>query len=136
MQREEVMNHGQNVQVALNSIRYLLSFIANVLFMILVIYGVFQICGASYHFCYEIFGPVVMEDAPGRDHYFHVAEGETMFQVAERLEEEQLIASKYSFYIRTELMDQKEVRLRPGNYVLNTSMDYEEIINDLTTSEG
>ena len=56
--------------------------------------------------------------------------------VAERLEQENLIVNSRSFYIRTRLMDPETVMLRPGEYMLNTSMTYEEIINQMTAASG
>ena len=46
-----------------------------------------------------------------------------------------LIANKYSFYVRTRLMDKDEIKLKPGIYTLNTSMGYEDILDILTQSE-
>lgn len=33
------------------------------------------------------------------------------------------------------LMDRDEMKLKPGDYILNTSMDYEEILDMLTKSD-
>lgn len=128
------MFYQQNMQRTLNTLRFLLALCLNLLLMILVSYGIGSACLQGYHFCYEIFGSVVVEDAPGTEQTFQVTESDTMWEVAERLEQENLIANCYSFYIRTKLMDPRTVDLRPGEYVLNTSMTYEEIINQLTTS--
>ncbi len=45
-----------------------------------------------------------------------------------------MIVDKYSFYARTQLLEQDTVILRPGTYVLRTNMDYQEIIDILTVS--
>ena len=66
---------------------------------------------------------------------FQVREGDTMYQVAKRLAKEDLIVGRFSFYARTTLMEREQIRLRPGSYVLNTSMDYQEIIDRLTISD-
>ncbi|MDE6851369.1 MAG: endolytic transglycosylase MltG [Lachnospiraceae bacterium] len=128
------MIYQQSMQRTLNTFRFLLALCVNLLLTILVFYGIGSACLQGYHFCYEIFGSVVVEDAPGTEQTFQVMESDTMWEVAERLEQEDLIVNRYSFYIRTKLMDPRTVELYPGEYVLNTSMTYEEIINQLTTS--
>lgn len=126
------MDFSWHLRITLNSLRYLLSLCVNVLIMILVVYAIGQVCISGYDFCYEIFGTVVVEDAPGSDREFEVSYGETMYDVSERLESEGLIVNRYSFFLRTQLMESEDVVLKPGSYVLNTSMDYEEIIDQLT----
>lgn len=128
------MDFSWHLRMTLNSLRYLLSLCVNVLIMILVVYTIGQICIRGYHFCYEIFGSVVVEDAPGSDREFVVDYGETMYEVSERLEEDGLIVNRYSFYLRTQFMEEEDVVLKPGSYVLNTSMDYKEIIDQLTVA--
>ena len=58
-----------------------------------------------------------------------------MFDVATRLKEDNIITDNYAFYIRTKLMDTDKTILKTGVYTLNTSMDYETIINMLTFKE-
>ncbi|MDO4166077.1 MAG: hypothetical protein Q4D32_01595 [Eubacteriales bacterium] len=128
------MMYHQYIRRTLNSLRFLLALCVNLMISVLLIYGIGTACMQGYHFCYEIFGSVVVEDAPGTEQSFQVTEADTMWQVAGRLEQEHLIVNRYSFYLRTKLMDEESVMLRPGDYVLNTSMTYEEIINQLTTS--
>lgn len=128
------MDFSWHMRMTLNSLRYILSLCVNVLILILVVYTIGQLCISGYDFCYEIFGSVVMEEAPGSDREFVVEYGETMYEVSERLENEGLIVNRYSFYLRTQFMDSEDVILKPGNYVLNTSMDYKEIIDQLTAA--
>ena len=128
------MIYQQNIQRTLNTLRLLLALCVNILMMVLVVYGIGTACLQGYHFCYEIFGSVVIENAPGTEQTFLVTEADTMWDVAGRLEQENLIVNRYSFFIRTKLMDPETVSLYPGEYVLNTSMTYEEIINQLTAS--
>ena len=130
------MIYQPNIQRTFNTIRFLLALCVNLLLMILVCYGVGTACLQGYHFCYEIFGAVVVEDAPGTEQLFRVNETDTMRDIADRLEQENLIVNSRSFYIRTKLMDPETVVLRPGEYMLNTSMTYEEIINQMTAASG
>ncbi len=101
----------------------------------LVCYAIWNCCQAGYRFCYETFGSVAVSETPGENRMFQVREGDTMYQVAKRLAKEDLIVGRFSFYARTTLMEREQIRLRPGSYVLNTSMDYQEIIDRLTISD-
>lgn len=130
MQKREEGN-----QVIIHLLYHILVFVVEILFFVLIVFGVTRCCQASYQFGYEVFGSVSPDEEPGEDKAFEVQESDTMYQVAERLEDNQLIVNKYSFYIRSRLLDKNQNGLRPGSYTLNTSMDYEEIINELTMSE-
>lgn len=109
--------------------------LVNILVFLFIIFILFHACRAFYNFGYEIYGPVVVEEAPGTDKEFSVSKGESMHKVADTLYNKGLIAKKYSFYVRTRLMDKDEIKLKPGIYTLNTSMGYEEILDILTQSE-
>lgn len=128
------MDFSWHFRMTLNSLRYLLSICVNVLIIILIMYAIWQLCEGGYYFCYEIFGSVAVEDTPGSDREFVVEPDDTMYEIAERLEEDGLIVNRYSFYIRSQLMDSEDTTLQSGSYVLNTSMDYEEIIDQLTAA--
>ncbi len=106
-----------------------------VLYMALVS-GVYLASWHGYHFCYDVFGVVRAAEAPGEDIRFDVAFGEDLWGIADRLEQAGIIQGRNSFYVRARLMDSRRVVLRPGSYVLNDSMTYEQIINQLTVSEG
>lgn len=112
-----------------------LYFLLNIMLVVVIFYGVFCLCRYGYNFCYGIFGPVVAEEPPGQDKYFEVDSGEDVFNIAERLKDEGIITDKYAFYIRTRLLDADKVIIKPGEYILNTSMDYETIIKMLTFNE-
>ena len=126
---------SQEVSVFFRLLYHVLVFFVELLIIVLVIAGVMRLCQASYQMCYEVFGSVTVEKTPGTRVVFEVEEDDTMYQVAGRLAKEGVIANRYSFYIRTELMNPSQLRLRPGKYVLSTSMDYEKIVNELTVSE-
>jgi len=106
--------------------------IVNILLVIVVCYGTFYMCRQGYNFCYGIFGPVVAEEAPGQDIAFEVQDGDDMSDVAKRLKEDNIITSRFAFYIRTRLMDEDKTILKAGVYTLNTSMDYDTIIKQIT----
>ncbi len=129
---------SQNVQsrkYVLLLLRGSLYLLVNIMLVIVIIYGTFYMCHSGYNFCYGIFGPVVVEEPPGSDKEFEVRDSDDMFDVATRLKEDNIITDNYAFYIRTKLMDTDKTILKTGVYTLNTSMDYETIINMLTFKE-
>ena len=99
--------YTRKLQVMLNSARYLLAICVNILVLVLILYGVSR---------------------------FQVETNRSMYEVADKLQKQGLIVDKYSFYARTQLLEQDTVILRPGTYVLRTNMDYQEIIDILTVS--
>ena len=115
--------YTRKLQVMLNSARYLLAICVNILVLVLILYGVSRVCICGYHFCYAVFGTVTVDQGKGREKVFQVETNRSM-----------LIVDKYSFYARTQLLEQDTVILRPGTYVLRTNMDYQEIIDILTVS--
>ena len=119
----------------LYAFRSSLYFILNIMLVIVIFYGVFCLCRYGYNFCYGIFGPVVVEEPPGQDKYFEVDIGEDLFDIAERLKDEGIITDKYAFYVRMRLLDADRLMIKSGEYILNTSMDYDTIIKMLTFNE-
>lgn len=120
------------LQYALSALRGALYVLVNVLLVFVVIYGTVIFCKKGYTFCYEIFGSVVVEEAPGTDVDFEVDSSDTIDTVADRLYKNRIIVNRQTFYIRTRFMEPDELELKPGKYTLNTSMDYETILKQLT----
>ena len=116
-------------------IRYIVYVCINMILTFIVLFGTYKLCSLSYNSCYEIFGTVTPQNEPGQNKLFEVMDDDSMSDVSERLQENGLIVNKYTFMVRTKLMDPEKTVLRPGKYMLNTSMDYEEIINQLTFSD-
>ena len=126
--------YTRKLQVMLNSARYLLAICVNILVLVLILYGVSRVCICGYHFCYAVFGTVSVDQGKGQEKVFQVETNRSMYEVADKLQKQGLIVDKYSFYARTQLLEQDTVILRPGTYVLRTNMDYQEIIDILTVS--
>ena len=126
--------YTRKLQVMLNSARYLLAICVNILVLVLILYGVSRVCICGYHFCYAVFGTVTVDQGKGQEKIFQVETNRSMYEVADKLQKQGLIVDKYSFYARTQLLEQDTVILRPGTYVLRTNMDYQEIIDILTVS--
>ena len=93
-------------------------------------------CKTAYGFGYEVFGSVAVEEEPGMDVAFQVEAADTIESVSKKLEEENLIVSQYSFRAKVRVLNNSDNILKPGIYMLNTSMDYQEILDQLMVTEG
>lgn len=118
----------------LKFLRLLLYVLFTLLFYIVVIAIIVRASRMAYDFSYEIFGSQVMEEEPGHDVEFTIAEGESTIEVAEQLEYSRLISSQKTFYIRAKLTTDDKHPILPGRYLLNTSMNYREILDVITDS--
>lgn len=112
--------------LALNFTSFMLQMFVTVLFYIIVVLVVSNLSSAAYDFCYEIYGTVTVDKAPGRDVTIQIEDGESTMNVAKKLELNRVIVNDMTFYIRTKL---SEKTIFPGTYILNTSMSYEEILD-------
>lgn len=93
-------------------------------------------CRKAYTFCYEVFGSVAVQQKPGTDIAFQVEAADDIESISKKLEEKKLIVNRYSFQARVRLLNDSEDTLKPGIYVLNTSMDYQQILDQLMVAEG
>ena len=66
---------------------------------------------------------------PGYQVEVQILKGESTMSIASKLEVSNVIQNKYSFYVKTKL---KKYDIMPGTFVLNTSMDYDEILDVIT----
>ena len=112
--------------VALNFTSFMLQMFVTVLFYVIVVLVVSNLSSSAYDFCYEIYGTVTVDKAPGRDVTIVIEEGESSMNVAKKLELNRVIVDDMTFYLRTKL---SEKTIFPGTYILNTSMSYEEILD-------
>lgn len=108
-------------------------FILNVIFYVLVVAAVYKGSTFLYHFSYEVFGSVARTEEPGTDVPVQIYRGETTMNIATKLETSLVIVDKYSFYVKTKL---KNYDIMPGTYILNTSMDYDEILEIISDSKN
>lgn len=109
---------GSVLQVCVNIIIY------TILILLIVRAG-----GQAYTFAYRIFGSVSM-DTIGMNVTIQIQEDEPEMNVASKLELNRVIPDKYSFYFKMKLA---KAELKPGEYVVNTAMDYDDILAVLTT---
>lgn len=106
-----------------------------VLYSLLVL-GVVFVCVHGYRFCYDVFADVRVEGQPGKDITFSVSSTDDFRDIAAKLQEEGVIRDRHSFLARAGIMDTDRNKIFPGQYILNNSMTYEQVINRLTVSEG
>ena len=109
---------------ALFLIRGILIFVLNLVLYSIVLFVAVNACRGTYSFANEVFGDVIAEAPPGHDKSFVVAE-------SENLESEGLVANAYSFYIRLKLSMGKKSIVQAKTYTLNTSMTYDEILDEI-----
>lgn len=101
----------------------------NILFYVIVVLVIIKAGTYTYNFAYQLFGSVAVEAEPGRDIEFQIMKGESTMVIANKLEVSNLVVDKYSFYVKTKL---KEYDIMPGTFILNTSMDYDDILKVIT----
>lgn len=123
------MGKSTSGKLALRLTGAITRFILNIIFYILVVAAVYKGATFLYRFSYEVFGSVARSEAPGTDVPVQIYRGETTMNIATKLETSLVIVDKYSFYFRTKL---KNEDIMPGTYILNTSMDYDEILEIIT----
>lgn len=123
------MKKSTSGKLALRFTGAILRFIVNIIFYILVVIVIVRGVNYIYHFSYEVFGSVSREAEPGTDVTVQIYRGETTMNIATKLETSLVISDKYSFYLKTKL---KSYDIMPGTYILNTSMDYNEILAVIT----
>ena len=109
-------------------------FVLRVAIVILVIAGIYKIGEYAYIYGYSIVSDGAMEEAPGRDISVTVSENMDAKEIAHLLERKGLIGDETIFRIQLKL-NKCEEKLRPGNYVLNTSMTIKEIMKTLSGEE-
>ena len=118
-----------SMKTTLKITSFILRLLLNITFYVLVIVMVISVSRKVYNFAYQVYGPVTVDEAPGREKPIQIQQGEGTMDIASKLELNRLIVNKYSFYAKVQF--QKAV-IMPGTYMLNTSMTYDEIIEIIT----
>lgn len=118
-----------SVKATLKITSFLIRLLMNIMFYVLVAFLIVNVSKAAFQFTYELYGPVAVENEPGRDILIQIKKGESTMDVASKLEVNRAIVNKYSFYIKTKVED---VSIMPGTYEINSSMTYNEILEIIT----
>lgn len=127
------MKKSTSGKLALRLAGAITRFILNIIFYVLVVAAVYKGATFLYNFSYEVFGSVARTEEPGTNVPVQIYRGETTMNIATKLETSLVIVDKYSFYVKTKL---KNYDIMPGTYILNTSMDYDEILEIISDSKN
>lgn len=114
---------------ALFIVRGILIFVLNLIFYVVIVLGAVEACKLTYSFANEVFGNVISEPPPGTEKTFVIHEADDLLTVSKNLESEGIVSNAYSFYIRLKLSMSEKSIVKAGNYSLNTSMTYQEILD-------
>lgn len=117
------------VKLTLKITSFIVRLLLNIIFYILVVFLIINFSKSAYAFAYQIYGPVTMDEAPGREVIFQIKKGDSKMDIATRLQTYRVIENKYPFYLKTKLT---EYVIMPGTYVINSAMTYEEILAVIT----
>ena len=113
-----------------------LSICLNIIIYAVIIFFLIKAIHKTYDFAYRIFGDVSVEEEPGRTVKIQILKGESTMNVATKLETQKLIPDRYSFFIKVQLGNlgsgKDKYEIKGGTYELNTSMNYDEILNIIT----
>lgn len=123
------MRKSNTSKIVLKMTGSMLQLMVNVIVYTLLILLIVRAGGQAYTFAYRIFGSVSM-DTIGMNVTIQIDEEEPDMNVASKLELNKVIPDKYSFYVKMKLA---KAELQPGEFVVNTAMDYDEILAVLTT---
>ncbi len=107
-------------------IRILLFFL-KLLLVLLVAAGIYRLGEAAYRFGDSIYDDRGAELPPGRDVVIVLPEGVSANRTAELLEEKGLVKNRWVFLVQ-ERLSKYHGQLLPGDYVLNTSWNAEQIL--------
>lgn len=127
------MKKSTSGKLALRFTSALIRFMLNIIFYILVVAFIIKGADYIYNFSYQVFGSVAKDEKPGTDVTVRIYRGETTMNIAAKLETNLVVVNKYSFLLKTKL---KEYNIMPGTYVLNTSMDYNDILEVITDASN
>lgn len=117
------------IKITLKISSFILRLLLNIIFFVLVIILVIYGSRTAFNFAYRLYGPVSVDEDPGRDIPIKINKGESSMDVAGKLELNRVIVDKYSFYFKTKLQNKV---IMPGTYRVNSSMTYDEILDIIT----
>ena len=120
---------NDGAKIAIDVIGFILHLLLNILFYAIVIFAIYKVGITAKDFCFQVFGNYTMDAAPGINAEITIEDGASTMEVAAALEQYRLIPNRYSFYLKVQLMGHK---ILAGTYILNTSMTYDEILEQIT----
>ncbi len=110
--------------------------ITKVVVTVLVVYYVYQGALLAYDYGYRIFAePAMTTEDAGWDVKVTVAMGSSVKEVGELLQGKGLIRDANLFYLQNLLSEYKD-EIKPGTYILNTSMTAKEMMEIMAAGAG
>lgn len=100
----------------------------------LLVLFIYRLGEKAYDFGYRVFAEESMEPAPGRDIEVVITQGKGVYEIGKMLQEKGLIRDAKLFYVQEKLSSYKG-KTQPGNYILNTSMQAEEMLKTISVVE-
>ncbi len=119
----------EGTKIVMDVAGFIMHLLLNIVFYAVVIFAIYKVGITARDFCYQVFGAYSMDAEPGINAEITIKEGASTMEVAAALEMNRLIPSRYSFYLKVQLMGHK---ILAGTYILNTSMTYDEILDQIT----
>ena len=117
---------GKKNKLAFNLAGGFFRFALDIAVYALVFIAFIYISKYSYDFCYQIFGDASVSDTlHAKTVTVDIGENDKLMDVAEMLEDNELILNRYSFYAKLKL---EHVKISAGEYDISSDMDYSEII--------
>ena len=120
---------SDGTKIVIDVIGFILHLLLNVIFYAVVIFVIYKVGITAKDFCYQVFGAYTMDAEPGINAEITINDGASTMEVAAALEMNRLIPNRYSVYLKVQLMGYK---ILAGTYILNTSMTYDEILEQIT----
>lgn len=120
---------GDGTKIVIDIAGFILHLLLNIIFYAVVIFAIYKVGVTAREFCYQVFGAYTMDAEPGINAEITIQDGASSMEVAAALEMNRLIPNRYSFYLKVQLMGHK---ILAGTYILNTSMTYDEILEQIT----
>lgn len=124
-----MVTNSTSVKATLKITSFIIRLLMNIMFYVLVAFLIVNVSKQAFQFTYQLYGPVAVENKPGRDILIQIKKGESTMDVASKLEVNRAIVNKYSFYIKSKIDD---VAIMPGTYEINSSMTYNDILEVIT----
>lgn len=106
-----------------------------VVLAIIVIMLVYKWSLSAYEYGERVFNEPPVSSGEGRDVTVTVAEGDTVREIGEMLQDKGLIRDAKLFRLQEMLSEYKD-KLKPGTYELNTSMRTEEMLAILSAGKA
>lgn len=119
-------NKSTTVKLTLKITSFILRLLLNIIFYILVVILIVNVSKLAYTFTYQLYGPDAVDPAGyGHKVILQIKKGESTMDIASKLEVNNAIKNKYSFWLKTKL---QETAIMPGTYEIYSDMTYAQIL--------